>query len=563
MPKKIVDRATHIRAHLEKKSKSDLVNLLLDLVQGMDEPTRQRFWEYLAPPGMATADLRYPSAEDFLAELETFSDDVADGEYYDEEAAIALGEDSYYDEVEEFDPDDHKGLQALRGYFHETGTYFDAGRYDIAAQGYRLLLEIVLGNTDDTLGLPYPLEYLDDNEQTLVDRYFQALKESQTSGEFYQEALRFLASYDSSGNRHLERFLAEIGPQARPELLKHLEAWADEHAKLDFHIPGYGLPLQLRLLLRFYQEAGRSADFYPQWIRFRKLYPVCYLPLLETLEKAGDWQAVLEYGQEAVKIVQAPRSPYMLSDEWPYPDQLTLRRCLARAYSALGETVRALEIYQPVLESALRFETYAEARRLADAISAERGRAFTDQIIEELCRQSVQQRYLLCQVYLSEGRFTDAYHLVDDLKGYDGMNESKLVAKAHLIAAMGTQPNERMGANLHDLYDQVERGEKESAQFLQHIHSLPADLNRIDALERAEAIYQRLMQAHIVNGRKTYATAAYYCALLGEIAAYEDRLPIFANWYERFMENYKRFRALRAEMDAKVGPVLRNRWAKR
>lgn len=563
MPKKTADRTTHIRAHLEKKSKSELVNLLLDLVQGMNETTRQRFWEHLAPPGMATADLRYPSAEDFLAELETFSDAVAGGEYYDEEAAIALGEDSYYDEVEEFDPDDHKGLQALRGYFHETGTYFDVGRYDIAAQGYRLLLEIVLDNTDDSLGLPYPLEYLDDNEQTLVDRYFQALKESQASDEFYQEALRFLSIYDSTGKHHLERFLAWLGPQARQELQKHLEAWADEHARHDSHIPGYGLPLQLRLLLRFYQEAGRAADFQPQWVRFRKLYPACYLPLLEALEKAGDWQAVLEYGQEAAKIAEAPRPSYMLRDEWPYPDQLTLRRCLARAYSALGETVRALEIYQPVLESALRFETYTEARRLADAVSVERGRTFTDQIIEQLRRQGVQQHYLLCQVYLSEGRFTEAYHLVEDLKGYDEMNASKLVAKTHLIAALGPQPNERMGANLHDLYNKVERGETEPTQFLQHIHSLPAGLDRIDALERAGVIYQRLMQAHIDNGRKTYATAAYYCALLGEIAAYEDRLPIFANWYARFMENYKRFRALRAEMDAKVGPVLRNRWTKR
>ena len=73
------DRTAHIRAYLEKKSKKELVTLLLDLVQGMDEPTRQRFWEHLAPPGMATADLRYPSAEDFLAELEAFAEEVSEG----------------------------------------------------------------------------------------------------------------------------------------------------------------------------------------------------------------------------------------------------------------------------------------------------------------------------------------------------------------------------------------------------------------------------------------------------------------------------------------------------
>jgi len=67
------------------------------------------------------------------------------------------------------------------------------------------------------------------------------------------------------------------------------------------------------------------------------------------------------------------------------------------------------------------------------------------------------------------------------------------------------------------------------------------------------------MQAHIDNGRKTYATGAYYCAMLGEIALHEDRLAAFRQWYEKYMEAYKRFRALRAEMDMKVGPVLRSR----
>ena len=59
----------HIRTYSEKKNKSELVALLLILVQGMDGPNRQRFWEHLASPVMATADLRYLSPEDFLAEL--------------------------------------------------------------------------------------------------------------------------------------------------------------------------------------------------------------------------------------------------------------------------------------------------------------------------------------------------------------------------------------------------------------------------------------------------------------------------------------------------------------
>jgi len=60
--------------------------LLLNLVQGMDEPDRQFFWEHLAPLGVSTADFRYLSPEVILAELETFAEEVTDGKYYDEKS---------------------------------------------------------------------------------------------------------------------------------------------------------------------------------------------------------------------------------------------------------------------------------------------------------------------------------------------------------------------------------------------------------------------------------------------------------------------------------------------
>lgn len=127
-----------------------------------------------------------------------------------------------------------------------------------------------------------------------------------------------------------------------------------------------------------------------------------------------------------------------------------------------------------------------------------------------------------------------------------------------LLAALGPEPDERMGSNLRDLYAKVTQGEKESQAFLRDALPQTPAVARALALERTEAIYRRLMQAHIDNGRKTYATSAYYCAWLGEIAKYEGRLAAFQQWYEDYMQAYKRFRALRAEMDRKVGLVLRS-----
>ncbi|MGD2207463.1 MAG: hypothetical protein PVH17_11865, partial [Anaerolineae bacterium] len=87
------DALSRIRQHLAQKPAGELVDLLLDLLDQVDETTRRRFWEQVAPPGLATADLRYPSAEAFLTEVKTFVDKAAAGEYYDEQAAEYYGED--------------------------------------------------------------------------------------------------------------------------------------------------------------------------------------------------------------------------------------------------------------------------------------------------------------------------------------------------------------------------------------------------------------------------------------------------------------------------------------
>ena len=293
------DRMAHIRAYLEKKSKQELVILLLDLVQGMDEPTRQRFWEHLAPPGMATADLRYPSAEDFLAELEDFADEVSEGKYYDEEAAIYYGEDNY-NETDEYDLDDHIGLKALRTFFHEADSYFDAGQFEVARQAYDMLLDLVLGDTDDTLGVPDPLEIIAQDPRQVVSRYLIALQSSQPQAEFFTQALNFLSAHEQPSD--VERFLDLVRAENQPALQAHLEAWMDQHARQTGFSSHYGLAFPLRLLLRFYQQAERAEDIRALWIRFRQLYPACYTPLLADRQAAGDWPAVLTYAQEAPRI---------------------------------------------------------------------------------------------------------------------------------------------------------------------------------------------------------------------------------------------------------------------
>jgi tetratricopeptide (TPR) repeat protein len=294
------------------------------------------------------------------------------------------------------------------------------------------------------------------------------------------------------------------------------------------------------------------------WVRFRRIYPACYTPLLVDRQDAGDWQSVLQYAQEALEVAHPPHPAYY-REEWDSPDTLSLRDYLARAYSTAGDPAKAFELYRPAFNEMPCFDTYSQVRWLADAVSSATGAEFTAEAIDWLRQQGEPRRYLLCQVYLSQNQFDEAYAFVASLAGYQGMEESKLVAKAHLLAAFGPSPDDRMESNLRDLYDKIERGEKEPYRFLRDALPRSPKISQDIAVERAEGIYHRLMQAHIDHGRGTYGTGAYYCAMLGEIALHEGRLARYRQWYEKYMEAYKRFRALRAEMDRKMGPVLRTR----
>jgi hypothetical protein len=551
-----------LRSHLRGQSAEALIELILDLIQAVDEPTRQQFWARLVPPGVATADLRYPSSEVFLAELAEFAEAVSQGDYLDEQAQQYYGDDPADREYHfgAYDPEDHEGLQTLKSFLEEADSYFQAARYEVAADAYEQLIALTLeADAYETLGVDDPLSVLEQDKEQFVSRYFLALRASRPLAEFLERALARLARLDKPYTRHRENFLELAGGERSPELRARLEQWADQLAAQEAPPALSGLPYPLQLLLRLYQAQGETDRAAALWQRFRHRYPALYAPLLADREAAADWLAVIELGQEALTYVPPSAPPFRanstVTQEWGTVNPLKVRPQLARAYTATGDLAQALAVYRPVFDLAPSFATYTEARRLAQALAPEQAQAFTADVIAALDAQP-QHRYLLCQVCLSEGDFDAAYARVENLPAYPNLDETKLVAKAHLLAALGQTSTPKMGPYLRALYAEIAVEEKETARFLRAGWSPSKTLARETALARAEAIYQRLLQAHIDNGRKTYAVAAYYCALLSEIAVHEGRLTQFAKFYATLMGPYTRHRALRAEMEAKVGPLL-------
>jgi tetratricopeptide (TPR) repeat protein len=166
------------------------------LIRAVGEPTRQRFWTRLAPPDLATADLRYPSAEVFLTELAEFADAVSRGDYLDEEAQTYYGDDPADREYHfgHYDLEDHQGMQRLKSFLAEADSYFQAGRFDTAAQAYEQLIAMTLkADAYETLGVDAPLSELAQDEEQLVKHYFQALLTSHPSAEALEHGLAGLA----------------------------------------------------------------------------------------------------------------------------------------------------------------------------------------------------------------------------------------------------------------------------------------------------------------------------------------------------------------------------------
>lgn len=554
------DNISPIRTYLQGKSTEYLVDLLIDLIQAIEEPARQRFWERLAPPAMATADLRYPSPEDFLTELREFEEAVMEGEFFDEDALEYFGEDPFdreddgdkYGYYENFDPDMHQGLNTLGEFLTEADSYFQAGQYDVAAKAYEVIIGIIDYSPDETLGVYDPLAELGEMEEPLAQRYFLALKESHPTTEFYEKAIQYLARHDAPYRKHMDNFMVLVGSDGQAGVRAFLEQWANELAQKQITPFPIGIPYQLSLLMRFYSEANQQDKVFALQERFRRVYLTLYEPLLAAREAAKDWPMVITYGQEVLALLPQDRliQPYLVPSA--QVDANKVRTQMARAYEALGDPENALKVYQPLFNQHKNFERYATVKRLTTAVNPQQGQALTQDVTAGLRNQLPNSLYLLCQVYLSEGDFDAAYELVRQQGRYNNLDAIKLVAKAHLLAGFGPGATPEMGPYLHDLYAKVGQADKEATLFLRvHLPPTPA-LDRKTAVAHAENLYRNLMQMHIDNGRKTYATAAYYCALLGEIARYDGRGAEFKHSYQELLDRYPRHRALRQELAAKV-----------
>lgn len=555
------DSLVAIRAHLENQSTAYLVDLLMDLIQALEEPVRQRFWQRLAPPAMATADLRYTSPEAFLAELREFEEAVREGEFFDEEALEYFGEDPFdreynrdkYGIYEDFDPDSHEGLNTLGAFLTEADSYFQAGNYTVAAEAYEVIIDIMDFSPEDTLGVYDPLAELGEMEEPLAERYFMALKESCAPAEFFNKALGYLARHDAPYRKHMDNFMALLGPGGQGQVRAYLEQWADDLAQQQIAPFPIGVPFQFRLLIRFYTEANQPEKVLALQKRFRRVYLAFYEPLLAERETAEDWPIVITYGQEVLALLpkqEGPTRPYLMPVS--SVDANKVRSQMARAYESLGDFENALNVYRPVFEQQRNFEHYAVVKRLTTAVNPQQGEAFTAKVIDALQDQLPGSLYFLCQIYLSEGRFDAAYVLARQQIRYNNLETIKLVAKAHLLAGFGLEVTPGMGAYLQDLYAKVEQAGKEPVLFLRDYLPPTLAIDRKTAVAHAENLYRNVMQLHIDNGRKTYATAAYYCALLGEIAVYDGREAEFKQFYQGVLDRYPRHRALRQELAAKV-----------
>ncbi|MCB9077170.1 MAG: hypothetical protein H6631_06235 [Anaerolineaceae bacterium] len=548
------DLVTLLQLHLQDKSTGELIALLIELVQQVDEPTRQQFLDQLAPPEPETVDLRSPSPEIFLSQLAAFAEAVPQGDYFDKEAQDYFEEPPAWraSRTYKYKPEDHAGLNALRHFLTEANAYFQNEQYVVAAAAYQTLLALTLaGHPYRTLGVRHPFRELGQDADAIVNRYLMALQQSRPAADFYETALNFLAPLDHPDRPYLDDFVALLDPNQQAEVCARLETWADELDGQERQTFPTGLPMQLRLLIRLYTVQGRVDQAVAVQHRFRQRYTMLYESLLAHYEMAQAWPAVISYGQEALAVLPPQRHPNFMAPR-DGMDPTVVRTQMARAYEALGEPQQAFDIYEPVFDNLFDYETYATAYRLAGLASAEQAQELRRRVFIKLRRDLPSSGYMFCQVYLGEGQFEYIERLLDSMNNYYYLEALELLGSMYLLTAFGSEAKPKMGPRLQALYGKMAESAEEPFRFLRdHLPAKP-DITRSQAIKHADFIYQQIMEIHIRNGRKHYATAAYYCALMGEIAAFGGRRAKFEKFYQLLLRRYSTYRALKEELAIEV-----------
>ncbi len=543
-----------IRAHLDGKSESELKNLLSNLLQRADEQMMGVFWAQVTDAQLNREKLYYGSPELYLAEVKQFAKDVDDLKYFDSEIQEQYDHYSYYDhhggEYDDFDADSHQGIRLLKRFLKEADLYFQAREYRVVSRAYRSLQDVVFGDSYELLGVGDLLDVLGRSEKVFVQRYLVSLQQCHTKRVFYHRALGFLSGSNSFATRYLPYFFELVGDEQQTFYL-YLEEWADQLDSLSSRAYLIPPPLRLRLLMNFYIEQKQPEKALAVQHHFRRIYLGLFVPLLAGCEAGQAWQKLIDYAQELLELLPANRTLSRHTRDVVNFD--IVRTQMAKAYEALGQAEEAFAVYNLIFEQDKTFERYALATRFATGISPQKGEAFSNEIITELEKELPAGRFILCEIYLSRGEFDKALELVKPLNRYGMLEELKLVAKAHLILGLGKDITPKMGPYLQDLYRKVQVGNKEAVRFLRDHLPTEASCSRDVAIQRAENLYRRIMQMHISNGRKTYGVAAYYCALLGEIATHEGKEQEFREFYNDLLANYPRHRALRRELMDKVG----------
>lgn len=547
-----------LHAHLTQKSSDDLITIIFELLNEVSETTRQTFWQQIAPEGMATADLVYPSAEDFLQELASFAQDVREGDYYDEEAAEQFEDsDPYQDDYgnwveDEYDFELHTGVQELKRYIEATNSYFKAGQMQVAATAYGEILYLCREDMEELMGVSSPLLEIGQREHELTVHYFEALKATESAETFYDKAYQLIARHRWQQSLYLEKLEPLI--ENKDDIRRYLEGWAANMTQQTAHHIRGQWPFQLQKLFDLYKHSGQTHKSLATKHALRFHWLMLFQELIEAYMKQSAWQKVIAYGDEVLPfLAKSSRPAYLIQP--PGPDSKYIRTQLAIAHEALGQYNTALAIYQPIYENAPNFETFVVMRRLSSNVNTEKARSFQARTIAYLEANQPQQRTFLTQIYLVENQFDAAFDLIKHTRPYSALDAFKLVAKAHLIGALGSHSDAKMGRLLKELYGKMMQGSNSATLLLRDYLPAEASVAAPVAIARAEQLYRKLVQAHIDNGRKTYATAAYYCALLREIAVYTGHEPAFWKYYRDLLKRYPRHRALRREMEQAVGTL--------
>jgi len=512
---------------LEKKSKQELLDILEELWDKMDEVEQVKLLQrYSGDNREAAKEYLSSFSEGTVAEVKRFVHDCRNGCY------MGPGFD-FYDDEDRWD-------RSLDYYFELAEKHYELEDYSTARDMLYELLQLVYTASSEYHLFPTdsPEENISVDLYDATDNYFDCLSQTLSPEEYVNQGFPVavnLVDYGADG-----AFLKNY-PGSVKKLEEELREILSERVSADFN---FKYSLCKDMLLQILKDKGDSRA-YTQICKQEALKGdgSAYRSLLEQFYDSGQWDELLEWSERGLNQdnIEGFRWDFFMEKK-------------AEALLQLGREGESLKIYWELFTEKKSWDYLMKIKKIVKDGQWPEVREKTITLLED--KEKSKDPYsrgaskIMVALRLENGELDWAMEEVNRCRHDGDLEKVKLVNKCMLMLA-GIE-----AGNFKEIYEYMARIKQESttSSKLAAQIELTNSFSQNDLLLKVTDVLKKIIDIHIsAKNRDRYRVAAYYCVLLKEVYCYLQQPAKFQEYYTDLKNKYHRYRALKEELQKKLG----------